>query len=264
MRNKMLKSVSMERIRANPFQPRKEFEEEDMLEMVKSIKEHGVIQPVLVRKLNDEYQLVAGERRLRAAREAGLEEIPAVEIEAEGIEIAELSLAENLQRKDLNPVEESEAYSMIVDKFRLTQEELAKRLGKSRSYIANVLRVKNLPEDIKRELMKNRISFGHAKAIMGIENDLEKNEVCKAIIDKGLNVRQTEKLVMDTGKTKEGKSKKKGLKIKKVFKDARIFFNEIKGVVGKIKEAGGKAEIMDKETEDYFEIVVRIPKGKEE
>lgn len=269
MREIQIQTLDIEKIKTNPFQPRKEFESDGLDEMAQSIRIHGIIQPLVVRRVNEEYQLIAGERRLRAARLAGITEVPVISISAEGIEVAEISLIENIQRRNLNPIEEAEAYSVITEKFRLTQEELSKRVGKSRSYIANSMRLKSLHEEIKAGLRDGLISSGHAKALLGVQNEDERLRLYNRIITEQLNVRQVERAVKgkkavpvsDTPSPETGK--KEGQKIRRIVKDARIFFNEIKRVVEEIRGTGAKAEVIERETESYFEIIARIPKNRE-
>lgn len=190
---------NVDNITANQFQPRTHFDEKSLNELADSIKEHGVLQPLVVRRIDglDSFELVAGERRFRASKMVGLSTVPVIvkDIEDENA-LLELALIENIQRTDLNPVEEAEAYQKLIDRFSYTQEQAAKRLGKSRSAIANILRLLNLPDFIKDDLIKGSISEGHARPLLRLGDNLSAlKEVRDQIIAKKLSVRQTEQLV---------------------------------------------------------------------
>lgn len=188
--------IDINEIEPNSGQPRRKFDEEKLQELADSIREHGVVQPVIVKKEGNFYRLIAGERRWRAARIAGLKTIPAVAKDFSENEIMEISLIENIQREDLNPMEEAEAYKKLMDEFGLTQEKIAEKIGKSRSSIANILRLVNLDERVKQYVTDGVISEGHARALSNINDEKElQYEVAKKIIDNNLNVRQTEKLI---------------------------------------------------------------------
>ncbi|HZK33769.1 MAG TPA: ParB/RepB/Spo0J family partition protein, partial [Bacillota bacterium] len=179
----------------NPHQPRKRFSEDKIDELSKSIKHHGVVQPIALKKQGNRYIIVAGERRWRAAREAGLTTIPAVIMDLTDKEVIEIALVENLQRENLNPIEEAEGIKMLIDQYKLTQEEVATRLGRSRPAIANSLRLLNLTETLKNHLIQESLTPGHARALLGIA-DLELREKLAAtIIEKDMNVRDTERLI---------------------------------------------------------------------
>lgn len=179
----------------NTDQPRQHFDQESINELGKSILEHGVIQPILVKQAKDRYTIVAGERRWRAARAAGLESIPAIVLDIDDKKMLEIALIENLQREDLNPMEEAEGINNLVEGYGLTQEEVAIRLGKSRSAIANTIRLLRLPTRVRNLLSENRLSSGHARALLGLDDDKARTEVAEMIVEKGLNVRQVEALV---------------------------------------------------------------------
>lgn len=186
--------VSPEDIRPNPYQPRQIFDEAAIEELAASMKEHGVIQPLIVRRDGPGYQLVAGERRLRAAIKAGLDKIPVVVKSLSDREAMELSLVENLQREDLGPIEEAEAYKRLSEEFGLTQEQIAQRVGKSRSDVANTMRLLRLEPEIKQLINEGKISGGHGRALVGLPRE-QQLVVAKAIVDKGLSVRETEEAV---------------------------------------------------------------------
>ena len=187
--------LSLSQVETNSGQPRKYFDEEALAELADSIAEHGIIQPITVRKLSSGYyQIIAGERRWRAARLAGLKEIPVVIIEADDRKAAELAMIENLQREDLNPMEEAAGYQSLIENYHMTQEEAAQRVGKSRSAVANVLRLLNLPESVQKMLESGQISAGHARALLSLTPPLQKS-IADTIVTGGLSVRQTETLV---------------------------------------------------------------------
>ena len=190
-------AVPIEQIIANRNQPRQDFNPKEMQELTDSIKANGILQPLTVRDLEDgKFELIAGERRLRSAREAGLETVPVyiLSIEAD-VEMMEYALIENIQRVDLNPIEEAEGYAILCGKYNLAQEEIAKRVGKSRPAIANALRLLKLPPEIKSALKSGDISAGHARAILGVRKSLQMMTLYQKVIRSGLNVRQTEELV---------------------------------------------------------------------
>lgn len=187
--------LSVEKVEPNPFQPRREFDEELLKELRDSILEFGVLQPITVRKVNNIYQLVAGERRLRATIMAGLNTIPAIEKDVDDKQMMELALIENLQREDLNPIEEAVAYKKLMDHFQLTQEEVAKRVSKSRSAIANTIRLLNLPEEIQMLVSRETITMGHARALLSLADEEEMLRVCTKCIKEEMTVRQLEEYI---------------------------------------------------------------------
>ena len=190
-------------------QPRKVFNEDKLEELAESIREHGIIQPLTVRKLSSGYyQIIAGERRWRAARLAGLSEVPVNIIEADDRKAMELAMIENLQREDLNPMEEAEGYRALIEQYEMTQEQAAQRVGKSRSAVANAMRLLNLAAEVRTLVETDQISAGHARALLPLSPALQK-EAAKIILDGGLNVRQTEQLVKRLQNTKEKPEKKK-------------------------------------------------------
>jgi ParB family chromosome partitioning protein len=182
-------------IRPNPFQPRIRFAPEELDELSRSILEQGILQPLMVRKAETGYELIAGERRLRAARMAGLDMVPVVVKNVSDGQLLEISIIENIQREDLNALEEAEAYHRLIEEFHLTQEEVAVRVGKSRSAVANFIRLRQLPEPIKASILDGVLSMGHARALLGVDTAAQQNAAWKAVIAKGLSVRETEALV---------------------------------------------------------------------
>ena len=187
--------VQVEQIKANPFQPREDFDQQNIEELAQSIREKGVIQPLLVRRKGDNYELIAGERRLRASKSLGLKEIPVIVRDVSDQDSLELALIENIQREELNPIEEAHAYQHLMDKFQVTQEKISEVLGKSRVSITNTLRLLKLPHEIQGEMKKGRISFAHGRALLEIEDLNYQRKVAQDIIAKGLSVRELENLI---------------------------------------------------------------------
>jgi len=209
--------LKINEIEPNKNQPRKDFDEEKLRQLAESIKHHGVVQPVIVKKSGDAYNIVAGERRWRAARIAGLDTIPAIVGDYDDRQVMEIALIENLQREDLNPIEESEAYEKLINEFKLTQEDLAGIIGKSRPYIANALRLNKLEDEIKDFVRNNLLSGGHARALLALENKNDRLKLANEIIKKGLSVRETEFLVKNytlmEGKARRTRKQKKSEEI---------------------------------------------------
>jgi ParB family chromosome partitioning protein len=182
-------------IRPNRFQPRRQFAETELEELAESIRGQGVLQPLMVRKTDSGFELIAGERRLRAARRAGLSQVPVVVRPASDDQMLEMSLVENIQRADLNPIEEAEAYHRLIHQFNLTQDQAAARVGKSRSAVANFLRLRQLPEPIQTSMIEGTVSMGHARALLGAESSALQLTAWRAVVAKGLSVRETEAMV---------------------------------------------------------------------
>lgn len=233
-----VEKIKVRSIKPNPFQPRKEFSDEALEELATSIKEHGVLQPIIVRKKGVSYEIVVGERRFRASKLALQNEIPAVVRELTDQQMMEYALLENLQREDLNAIEEAEAYQNLMEHLSLTQEQLAQRLGKSRPYIANHIRLLSLPKEIQSYVVDGQISTGHARALLALKNKKIMQQIAEKIIAEGLNVRQLEALVQQMMQTDGSKETKKELK-----KD--LFIEEHEGHL-----------------RDYFGTSVQIKKGK--
>jgi ParB family chromosome partitioning protein len=188
-------TVEVQRITANPLQPRRVFDEAKLDELAISIRDQGVIQPLIVRRNGDGYELIAGERRLRAAMKAGLKEVPVVVREASDNDSLQLALIENLQREDLNPIEEAEAYRRLHEEFHLTQEEVAEKVGKSRPAVANSMRLLLLPKEMQQEVAQGRLAAGQARAMLALGNEAMMTAVARRVIAKGLSTRETERLV---------------------------------------------------------------------
>ena len=190
----LILNIDIDKLVANKEQPRVDFDQESLKDLAGSIKLYGLIQPILVRKVKDKYEIIAGERRWRASQIAGLEKIPSLVKELDEEESAKLALIENIQREDLNPIEEALGYRNLMEEFKLTQEDLSLQIGKSRSYIANSLRLLNLNEEIMKDISTGRLTPGHGKALLSLKDKEEQLEVAKDIIKYGLNVRETEDL----------------------------------------------------------------------
>ncbi|MGM9937673.1 MAG: ParB/RepB/Spo0J family partition protein [Candidatus Ornithomonoglobus sp.] len=205
--NDKVETLRITQIEPNKKQPRKQFDKEKIEALTESIKEHGVIQPIIVVPNGDMYRIVAGERRWRAAKKAGLTEIPVVIRDYTDIEIAQISLIENLQRENLNPIEEALGYRTLIDEYNMTQEEVSKTIGKSRSAVANSIRLLSLDENIRQKLISGEISSGHARALLSIEDSEIRNAVLESIISKGLNVRQAEALAKQLQKERPARRK---------------------------------------------------------
>ena len=187
--------VALDRIRPCPFQPRKDFSPETLRELADSIKEQGIVQPLIVRERDGHLELIAGERRWRAAQLLGLAEVPVILREADDRAVLELALIENLQRENLNPIEEAQGYAQLIEQFQLKQEEVAAKVGKSRAVVANALRLLKLPAALQTSIREGRLSVGHAKVILGLASETQQRIAFERILKEGLNVRQTEALV---------------------------------------------------------------------
>lgn len=203
-----VKEVSINEIRPNPYQPRKEFEQSAIEELAQSIKEHGIIQPLIVRKSIKGYELVAGERRLRAAKLAELKQVPVVVKAYTDQQLMEIALIENLQRENLNPIEEAEAYEKLIAHHNYTQEQLAQKIGKSRPHVANMLRLLQLPEKIRKMVSASELSMGHSRALLAVTEKKMQQQLANDTVDKGWSVRQLEETVKQLNVSRETKKKK--------------------------------------------------------
>lgn len=235
--------VKISEIDPNIGQPRKSFNEDELLELAESIKIHGVIQPVILTKRGKRYELIAGERRWRAAKLAGLAKIPALVREYTDKEIMEVSLIENIQRQDLNPVEEAEAFKNLIDEYKMKQDDLAERVSKSRSAITNALRLLKLDEKVKAMLAEGLITTGHARALLAVEDKDKQQQLATKIFDEKLSVRETEKLVKALSEGKENKKEEKTSE-KLVYRKLEDSLKSILGSNVSIKsKQGGKGKI---------------------
>lgn len=207
----LIKLVNINDVEPNLGQPRKTFNEEELNELSKSILEHGIIQPLIVRERNGKYEIVAGERRYRAARLAGLNELPIIVKSFSDQQTLEVALVENIQREDLNPMELACAYSLLMEQFDLNQEQVADKVGKSRPSVANIMRLLKLNPYVQEKLRENEISFGHARALLAVKEAKLQKELTDIIVEKQLSVRDVEKHIQDLAKKKENKKQEKEL-----------------------------------------------------
>lgn len=258
-----IKELELTSISPNPFQPRRVFDPAQLEELAQSIREFGLLQPILVRKVGTGYELVAGERRFRASQLIGLKTISAIVKNLSDKEIAEMALIENLQREDLNFFEEAEGYAKLIKEFGITQDEIAQRMGKSQSTIANKLRLLNLSPAIRQEISISVITERHARALLKLNDEALQLQLLNEIYSKNLNVRQTDELVEQLLITTEKHPKeKKRRKMTKIFKDMRIFLNTIRDAVQTIQDAGLDADVSEQDFDDYLEVTIRLPKNK--
>jgi ParB family chromosome partitioning protein len=190
-----VRRIAIDRIRKNPWQPRRQFDAEALHDLVESIRKNGVLQPLLVRKVKDHFELIAGERRLRAAQECGLGEVPVVLMDVNDQGALELALIENLQREDLNPIEEADGFHQLMEQFHMTQERVAEQVGKGRATVANALRLLTLPDEIKTLLAEGQLSEGHAKVLLGLDIPEEQSLLARQVVREGLSVRALEMLL---------------------------------------------------------------------
>ncbi|RLC38308.1 hypothetical protein DRH27_02580 [Candidatus Falkowbacteria bacterium] len=253
--NEQVLEVSIDEINTNPMQPRHEFNKNSIEELVVSIKEHGIIQPLIATKNNGQYELIAGERRLRAAKSAGLGKVPVIIRNVNKQQKLEVALIENIQRENLNAIDLARAYEKLMEEFNLTQEQVAKKVGKSRPVIANAIRLLNLPQNIKSALIEGRINEGHAKYLIGFDDEKKQTSLFKKILHSNLTVDDTNKLVKKMGGTKAAR-----IKINYKDKDKEFKFREFFGTKVEIKRKGKGGQIIidffsDEELEEMAEKV---------
>jgi len=229
--------IPISSIRPNPYQARKDFDEKGLEELVNSIKKHGILQPLIVTKISDNlYELIAGERRLRAAKILNLEKVPVIVRSADDLKKLEISLIENIQRKDLNPIEKARAYQRLIDEFNLTQEEIAKRIGKARATIANTLRLLSLPESVQKAIEEGKITESHAKILLSLDSREKQEALLKRILGTGMSVQEVKELVVF-------KRKKPTLKDPLIrLKEEKL--QEMLGTKVTIKKRGKKGKII--------------------
>jgi ParB family chromosome partitioning protein len=252
--------IAVEDVRPNRYQPRKVFDDIKLTELVNSIKEKGIVQPIIVQRSDSGYELIAGERRWRAAQKAGLNKIPAIIKEVSSEESLELALIENIQRENLNPIEEARAYQRLSDEFYQTQEDIAKKVGKDRSSVANCLRLLKLPKEIQDSISNEELTMGHARALLSLDSAKEQILLKNAIIKKQMSVREVESYVNRSREAKKEGGKKKT----DVFKDRlegelqRFFGTDVRIIKGRNK---GKIEIIFYNDED-LERIIELIKGE--
>ncbi|MCI0765409.1 ParB/RepB/Spo0J family partition protein [Bacillus sp. TL12] len=253
-----IQEIALTELRPNPYQPRKSFQKEAIQELAASIKEHGILQPLIVRKSIKGYEIVAGERRYRAAKEAHLETVPTVVRELNEQQMMEFALLENLQREDLNPMEEALAYQMLMDELNVTQEQLAKRLGKSRPYIANYVRLLTLPSFVQEMIADGNLSMAHGRTLLTIKDEEQLKSLLKRIEKEGLNVRQLEQIVQQMHQRVSRETKKVKQERNIFFEERETLLMEKFGTGVKIKETKkekGKIEIEFFNKEDLNRIL---------
>ncbi|MCA1020498.1 nucleoid occlusion protein [Halobacillus litoralis] len=252
--------VPVDRVQPNRYQPRAIFNSEKISELAQTIHTHGMIQPIVLRRLNEEdYELIAGERRWRAVQSLGWEKIPAIIRDMNDSQTASVALIENLQREELTVIEEALAYAKLIELHQLTQEALAQRLGKSQSTIANKIRLLKLPESVQQAVMDKQITERHARALIALKDPEVQEQVLKEIIEKQLNVKQTEERI---AKLSDPKPKKKKPTLKGVNKDMRIAMNTIRQSLNMVTDTGIDLETDEQDHDDYYQITIKIPKKK--
>ena len=255
--------IPLGRIRPNPQQPRRSFDEEGLAELAASIRSCGILQPLTVRRAGDGYELVAGERRLRAARIAGLREVPCLVAQVGEEDSALLALMENLQRRDLDCWEEAQAIARLISRYGLSQEEAARRLGRAQPTVANKLRLLRLPEDVRALLRENGLTERHARALLKVDDPEVMWTVLRAVTDRHLNVEQTESMIAHL-LGEDAPADKHRRKVVPLFRDVRIFVNTVNKAIATMQASGIDAVSNKTETDDYIEFHVRIPKHTDE
>ncbi|WP_040206678.1 ParB/RepB/Spo0J family partition protein [Neobacillus jeddahensis] len=238
-----VQEIKLKELRPNPYQPRKTFQSETITELKESILEHGILQPLVVRKSIKGYEIVVGERRFRAAREAKLETVPAVVRELSEQQMMELAVLENLQREDLNPIEEGLAYQTLIEKLKLTQEEVARRLGKSRPHVANHIRLLSLPPIIQELISTGKISMGHGRALLGLRQKAKLPTLVEKVVNEGINVRQLEKIIQQLNENVSRETKKPEKKKDVFLQEREHTLRERFGTTVNIKQNKNKGKI---------------------
>jgi len=247
--------VPVEQVFPSPYQPRTVFDDKRLEELCQTIRVHGVIQPIVVRKVENGYECVAGERRLRAVKRLGHETIPAIIKDMSDSQAASISLIENLQREELTAIEEAMAYQQLIELHQLTQESLAQRLGKGQSTIANKLRLLQLPKRVQEELLQRSITERHARALLSLPSKEQQLQVLQSILERNLNVRQTEDLIR---RIKQQKKPKKKQERRSFSRDVRIAVNTLRQSIQMIRDSGIYVETEENKGEDYLEVMIRV------
>ncbi len=256
--NDEVEMVEIDKILSNPYQPRKNFDSDSIKDLADSIKNFGIIQPLTIRPRGGKYELIAGERRLKAAKFIGLNKVPVLIKDFDNQETAEIALVENLQRKDLDFLEEAYAYKQLIEEFDLTQKELAKKIGKSQSTIANKLRILNLDSDIQKKIKDPLISERHARTLLKLDEKELQIKIINEIKEKKLTVRETEELIENFIK----KETQKEQNVKTVFKDLRVFTNSLNKTINEMKKAGLEVEVNKNKSEEFIEYNIKLPREK--
>lgn len=254
--------LNVEQVVPNEYQPRTLFDDEKIQELAQTLQTHGMIQPIVVRKKNEElYEVIAGERRLRAAKSLGWERISAIIRQLDDTETASIALIENIQREELSVIEEAKAYKQLIKMHELTQEALAQRLGKSQSTVANRIRLLTLPEIVQQALVERQLTERHARALMRLKETETIETFFHKVIENDLNVRETEAMIKEHLAGKDTKPKKRR-KAQIISKDVRIATNTIKQSLKMIKDTGIEVESEEEELEDYYQITIRVKKDR--
>lgn len=251
--------ISINKIKPNKDQPRKYFDNEKIMELAESIKQHGLIQPLVVKKDNEFYSIIAGERRWRAAKLAGVKELPTIIMDLSDEKLLEISLIENIQREDLNPIEEGKAYQRLLEDFKLTQEDLAMKIGKSRTAISNTIRLLNLDERVQNYIIEGILTEGHGRSILGLQDNKMQNEVAQLVIDENLSVRETERYIKEINNPKEERKSNNSEEINPYYRDVQDKLQNYFGTKVNInsKKNRGKIEI-EYYSEDDLQRILEI------
>jgi ParB family chromosome partitioning protein len=261
-KNKQIQDIELDKIVPNRYQPRREFSDDSIKELAETLDKDGLLQPIVVREDGeDHYEIIAGERRYRAAKSLNWETIPAIVNNMNDDQAASLALIENLQREDLNPIDEAKAYTNLMKLNDLTQTALAKDMGKSQSYVANKLRLLKLDDDVQKALIEGKITARHCRALLNLSND-DQERVLKEIEDKGLNVKQTEEIAKDVDayfnpKPKEKETKRERV-VKRIPKDLKVQINTIKKAVKLAKDSGIKVKVKENNDPDDYKIIIEL------
>ncbi len=261
-KNKQIQDIELDKIVPNRYQPRREFSDDSIKELAETLDKDGLLQPIVVREDGeDHYEIIAGERRYRAAKSLNWETIPAIVNNMNDDQAASLALIENLQREDLNPIDEAKAYTNLMKLNDLTQTALAKDMGKSQSYVANKLRLLKLDDDVQKALVEGKITARHGRALLNLSDD-DQERVLKEIEDKGLNVKQTEEIAKDVDayfnpKPKEKETKRERV-VKRIPKDLKVQINTIKKAVKLAKDSGIKVKVKENNDPDDYKIIIEL------
>lgn len=250
--------IPVSAIVASPFQARRRVEEESLQELAASIETHGVLQPIIVRPVGERFELIVGERRWHACRRLGWSQIPAIIRPVDDQAAAEAVLIENLQRRDLDPIDEARGFKRVLEQFSLTQQALAQRLGCTQSAVANKLRLLKLPESVQEQVSQGLLSERHARALLRLEDPARQEELARWAVENQVTVRQLEARVEGTRRRKTGNQRR----VIRVYKDLRMFFNSLDALVKQLREAGVPVEMERNESADAVEIRLRIPASK--
>ena len=259
--SKVILYIDIEKIKPNPFQPRKLFSESALLELSESIKSYGVLQPISVRECKDgNFELIAGERRLKASKLAQAKRIPAIVVDIDDEASSALALIENLQREDLNFLEESQGFKNLIDRYKFTQKQLAEKIGKSQSAVANKLRILKLSDEVLRNCVENNLTERHARALLRLPSKKHQLLAVERVIKQELTVKKTERLVADMLEAMDETDGKIDKQTIKSFINYRIYINTLKRACKEIEDTGVAVNYKEVEKDDYIEITVKLPK----